>query len=208
MGVRGARVKNIVRELNNEKVDIIRWHSDPQELVKEALKPAKIHSIIMDTAAKKISVTVGKEELSQAIGRRGQNARLTAKLKSLEIDEAAKRVKVIVDEENLSLAIGRRGQNARLTQKLTGWEIDIQKEQSTAMAFEDQLNQAATKMASLLQIEPAVASQVVRAGFLSLEGILEVDADEFSSALPEVDPELARKIHATAVSQTKATPAS
>lgn len=86
VGMRGARVKNIVRELNNEKVDIIRWHSDPQELVKEALKPAKIHSITLDPASKKISITVGKEELSQAIGRRGQNARLTAKLTGWEID--------------------------------------------------------------------------------------------------------------------------
>ncbi|MDD5201311.1 MAG: transcription termination factor NusA, partial [Terrimicrobiaceae bacterium] len=86
VGMRGARVKNIVRELNNEKVDIIRWHADPQELVKEALKPAKIHSITLDQAAKKITVTVGKEELSQAIGRRGQNARLTAKLTGWDID--------------------------------------------------------------------------------------------------------------------------
>lgn len=86
VGMRGARVKNIVRELNNEKVDIIRWHPDPQELVKEALKPAKIHSITLDPVAKKITVTVGKEELSQAIGRRGQNARLTAKLTGWDID--------------------------------------------------------------------------------------------------------------------------
>ncbi len=86
VGMRGARVKNIVRELNNEKVDIIRWHADPQELVKEALKPAKIHSIVLDPVAKKISVTVSKDELSQAIGRRGQNARLTAKLTGWDID--------------------------------------------------------------------------------------------------------------------------
>jgi N utilization substance protein A len=86
VGMRGARVKNIVRELNNEKVDIIRWHADPVELVKEALKPAKIHSIRLDQGAKKIYVTVGKEELSQAIGRRGQNARLTAKLTGWDID--------------------------------------------------------------------------------------------------------------------------
>lgn len=86
VGMRGARVKNIVRELNNEKVDIIRWHPDPQELVKEALKPAKIHSITLDQDQKKIYITVDKEELSQAIGRRGQNARLTAKLTGWEID--------------------------------------------------------------------------------------------------------------------------
>ena len=86
VGMRGARVKNIVRELNNEKVDIIRWTPDPVELVKEALKPAKILSIQLNEAEKRISVTVGKEELSQAIGRRGQNARLTAKLTGWDID--------------------------------------------------------------------------------------------------------------------------
>lgn len=170
VGLRGSRVKNIVRELNNEKVDLFRWSPNIRELAVEALKPAK--------------------------------------LKTLEIDEANKRVKVIVDEENLSLAIGRRGQNARLTQKLTGWEIDIQKEQTTAMAFEDQFHKAAEKMAVILQVDEAVASQVVRAGFLSLEGIVETEPDEFAAALPDVDPETAKKIHATAVNQTKATPAS
>jgi N utilization substance protein A len=86
VGMRGARVKNIVRELNNEKVDIIRWHADPVELVKEALKPAKIHSLRMDETIKKIFVTVSQEELSQAIGRKGQNARLTARLTGWDID--------------------------------------------------------------------------------------------------------------------------
>lgn len=170
VGLRGSRVKNIVRELNNEKVDLFRWSPNIRELVVEALKPAK--------------------------------------LKSLEIDEAAKRVKVIVDEENLSLAIGRRGQNARLTQKLTGWEIDIQKEQSTTMAFEEQLHLAAEKLGATLQIDEPTASHVVRAGFLSIDGIAEVELAEFLSALPELDAALATKIHETAVSQTKATPAS
>lgn len=86
VGMRGTRVKNIVRELNNEKVDIIRWHADPSELVREALKPAKIHSLRLDEVAKKIYVTVGQEELSQAIGRKGQNARLTARLTGWDID--------------------------------------------------------------------------------------------------------------------------
>ncbi len=86
VGMRGSRVKNIVRELNNEKVDIIRWHEDPEELVKEALKPAKLHAITLDHEKKKIFVTVDKEELSQAIGRKGQNARLTAKLTGWDID--------------------------------------------------------------------------------------------------------------------------
>jgi N utilization substance protein A len=80
VGMRGVRVKNIVRELNGEKVDIIRWHPTLQELVGEALKPAKIKNMEMDEANKRIKVVVGAEDLSLAVGKRGQNARLTSKL--------------------------------------------------------------------------------------------------------------------------------
>jgi predicted RNA-binding protein YlqC (UPF0109 family) len=73
--LRGARVKNIVRELNNEKVDIIRWSDDIRLLVTEALKPAEIKSITVDEAKKSVLVKVDEEELSKAIGRRGQKAR-------------------------------------------------------------------------------------------------------------------------------------
>ena len=80
VGLRGARVKNIVRELKNEKVDIIRWSEDLTEFVTDALKPAIIRSIEIDEAEKQVRVTVDEEELSKAIGRRGQNARLTSRL--------------------------------------------------------------------------------------------------------------------------------
>jgi len=80
VGLRGARVKNIVRELNNEKVDIIRWSEDIPEFVTDALKPALIRTITLDEETKVIHVTVDEEDLSKAIGRRGQNARLTSKL--------------------------------------------------------------------------------------------------------------------------------
>lgn len=80
VGLRGARVKNIVRELNNEKVDIIRWSDDIKEFVTDALKPAIIRNIELEQAAQRVRVTVDEEELSKAIGRRGQNARLTSRL--------------------------------------------------------------------------------------------------------------------------------
>ncbi|MBL9157059.1 MAG: transcription termination/antitermination protein NusA [Verrucomicrobiales bacterium] len=93
VGLRGARVKNIVRELNNEKVDIIRWSDDIRSLVTEALKPAEIKSITVDDAKKSVLVKVDEEELSKAIGRRGQNARLTARLTGWDVqvqkDESA-----------------------------------------------------------------------------------------------------------------------
>ena len=85
VGLRGARVKNIVRELNNEKVDIIRWSDDPEEFVREALKPATLRTISIDQENRVIHVTVDEEDLSKAIGRRGQNARLSSRLMGWDV---------------------------------------------------------------------------------------------------------------------------
>ncbi len=112
VGMRGARVKNIVRELNNEKVDIIRWSTDVKEFVQEALKPAKIKSITLDEAKKHVLIKVDEEQLSLAIGKRGQNARLTSRLSGWEIniekDESAAEVfnaKLHQAEKVLSVAL-------------------------------------------------------------------------------------------------------
>lgn len=102
VGLRGARVKNIVRELNNEKVDIIRWSEDPREFVKEALKPAEIRSITVDEAAKVVNVTVDEIDLSKAIGRKGQNARLTSRLMGWDVQVRRDESK----EEQLKAKIG------------------------------------------------------------------------------------------------------
>ena len=96
VGMRGARVKNIVRELNNEKVDIIRWSADVKEFVQEALKPAKIKSIALDESKKSVLIKVDEDQLSLAIGKRGQNARLTSRITgwdiNIEKDETAAEV--------------------------------------------------------------------------------------------------------------------
>jgi N utilization substance protein A len=86
VGMRGARVKNIVRELNNEKVDIIRWHADPATFIREALKPIKVLSIQVAPDRSSARLTVSEEDLSKAIGRRGQNARLTSRLVGMELN--------------------------------------------------------------------------------------------------------------------------
>ena len=86
VGMRGSRVKNIVRELNNEKVDIIRWSSDPKDYVLEALKPAKVKNLIFDTEKKSVQISVDEDQLSLAIGKKGQNARLTSRLTGWEIN--------------------------------------------------------------------------------------------------------------------------
>src|SRR5688572_29137035 len=93
VGMKGSRVKNIVRELNNEKVDIIRWSSDLKEFVIEALKPAKIKNVRLDEEKKQIQIRVDEDQLSLAIGKRGQNVRLTDRLTGwktvIEKDETA-----------------------------------------------------------------------------------------------------------------------
>lgn len=107
VGMRGARVKNIVRELNNEKVDILEWTEDPVTFVREALSPVEPREITVDEEAKKIFVIVQDDkDLSKAIGRRGQNARLTSRLMNwdvqvrvFDVQEAEKRQNQAAAEE-------------------------------------------------------------------------------------------------------------
>jgi N utilization substance protein A len=105
VGMRGSRVKNIVRELNQEKVDIIRWSQDPREFVMEALKPAKIKSLTLDNERHAINITVEEDQLSLAIGRRGQNARLTARLTGWEINIAKDESATQAFEQKIAQAI-------------------------------------------------------------------------------------------------------
>jgi transcription termination/antitermination protein NusA len=86
VGARGARVKTIVRELNGEKVDIINWFADPKQMVLEALKPAVPRDIVIDERSKRILLRVATEDLAIAIGKKGQNARLTSRLIGWRID--------------------------------------------------------------------------------------------------------------------------
>jgi N utilization substance protein A len=86
VGLRGQRVKNIVRELNNEKVDIIRWDPNVRNFITNALAPAKLKAFEIDEATKRVKIIVSEDQLSLAIGKRGQNARLTSKLTGWQVD--------------------------------------------------------------------------------------------------------------------------
>ena len=85
VGPKGQRVNNVVEELKNEKVDIIKWSEDPAEYVAAALAPAKVISVTT-TGEKECRVIVPDDQLSLAIGKEGQNARLAARLTGLKID--------------------------------------------------------------------------------------------------------------------------
>jgi N utilization substance protein A len=86
VGVKGSRIQTIVRELSGEKIDIVPWSSDPSVLVSRALNPAKVSKAIVNEAEHMVRVIVPDDQLSLAIGKGGQNARLAAKLTGWKID--------------------------------------------------------------------------------------------------------------------------
>lgn len=136
VGMKGMRVKNVVRELLGEKIDIVRWSADIKTYVTNALNPAKLNKLI--------------------------------------IDEAQHKIVVIVDTDQLSLAIGKRGQNARLTSKLLGWKIEIEKNKDD-ISFDEKVAMAIEALTRLNGVDRDKAEKLVKAGFLTLEGILDSD---------------------------------
>jgi N utilization substance protein A len=86
VGPKGQRVQAVVNELKGEKIDIVRWSEDPVEFVANALSPAKVLEVLVNEGEKATTVIVPDYQLSLAIGKRGQNARLAAKLTNWKID--------------------------------------------------------------------------------------------------------------------------
>ena len=87
VGLRGVRVRNIVRELNGEKIDIVRWSDDIKQYVTQALAPARLEGVSIESSEPRtVHVTVAPDQLSLAIGKRGQNVRLTSKLTGWRVD--------------------------------------------------------------------------------------------------------------------------
>jgi len=86
VGMRGSRVQAVVNELQGEKIDIIPWNDDAPTFLVNALQPAEVSKVVLDDEAERIEVVVPDEQLSLAIGRRGQNVRLASQLTGLDID--------------------------------------------------------------------------------------------------------------------------
>jgi len=149
VGLRGVRVRNIVRELNGEKVDIVRWSDDIKQYLTQALLPGKLESITIDPTAQRA-------------------------------------LRVLVAPDQLSLAIGKNGQNVRLASKLTGWRVDVTKS-GGPLSFELQRETAIAELAEVLDIPVATATTLVDNGFLTTDGIIEVEAPYLQevTGLPE-----------------------
>ncbi|MBB4955055.1 N utilization substance protein A [Agrobacterium vitis] len=107
VGMRGSRVQAVVGELQGEKIDIIPWSADPASFIVNALQPAEVSKVVLDEDAERIEVVVPDEQLSLAIGRRGQNVRLASQLTGWDIDimteaeESERRQKEFNERTNL-----------------------------------------------------------------------------------------------------------
>jgi N utilization substance protein A len=120
VGMRGQRVKNIVRDLRGEKIDIVRWNEDPKEFISGALSPAKILDMEIDKEKKIAKVIVAEDQLSLAIGKRGQNVRLACKLTGWDIDiRSTTETKERKEKKKKPAFVGMAGIGEKTRQTLT-----------------------------------------------------------------------------------------
>ncbi len=131
VGLRGIRIQNVVNELNGERIDVVQWDPDPSKFVANALSPAQVHEVRILPDGTTAEVIVGDRQLSLAIGKEGQNARLAAKLTGLRID--IKSLSATEGEEEPSLQISAEPDVKRETPI---WEEIAQEEAAAAAAAE------------------------------------------------------------------------
>ncbi|HHY05925.1 MAG TPA: transcription termination/antitermination protein NusA, partial [Clostridia bacterium] len=121
-GHKGMRVQAIVQELKGEKIDVVKWSSDPTEFIANALSPAKVLAVELFSEEKMARVVVPDYQLSLAIGKEGQNARLAAKLTGWKIDIKNESQ----DEENLEDKEGESEEE--LEEQEVEQELEVQEE--------------------------------------------------------------------------------
>ena len=106
VGMRGARVQSVIRELRGEKIDIVQWDADLQQYATNSLKPARVNRVtVIDGDGRHLEVVVDEDQLSLAIGKRGQNVRLAGKLLNATIDiKSEEDKKRDVEQDSLQMA--------------------------------------------------------------------------------------------------------
>jgi N utilization substance protein A len=175
VGMRGQRVKNIVRELQGEKIDIVRWSDNVSEFVRAALSPAECLLIQVESQEeKRVTVVVDDEQLSLAIGKNGQNVRLASKLSGWNIDIKSKAENVEAAALKLSASLG---------------EASVADMEALSAKVKESLDAAGIKTVAALKA-------MTREQLLEIEGIGEKTADkiiEAAQAASQESPESAEE---------------
>ncbi len=159
VGLKGSRVQAIIRELKNEKIDIVRYDEDAQRFIANALNPAKaIRVSIVDLENRRVEVVVDDEQLSVAIGKRGQNVRLAAKLTGWNIDVRSELEK-------------RRESEAALAGAIPAMAEATEEEAAPASSLLEQLG-------ALEGLTPALADKLAEAGYQDAKSLYTVTAEQ------------------------------
>ncbi|MBN1257788.1 MAG: transcription termination factor NusA, partial [Planctomycetes bacterium] len=184
VGVRGSRIRNIVDELNGEKIDIVRWNDSLEVYIQNSLSPAQIDTVIFDPEAPRAKVIVPDDQLSLAIGRRGQNIRLSSRLTNIELDV------LTVEEHSEWRTLGRAeieslpgiGDTIVNTLLMSGFEC-----------FEDILKKGAEGLIAIKGIGEKKAEEILAFAKKGIEKRKERDAVRAAEAEAEAKAEAASK---------------
>jgi len=170
VGVRGSRIKNIVDELGGEKIDIVRWNESSQVLIQNALKPAEVVEISLCFELGRATVVVQEDQLSLAIGKRGQNVRLAARLTGWDVD--------IMTPEEFSRALDIMDETLRGIEGVSEEHIDRLGALGIISVL-DVEEVGAGYLAESLECEPALAEKMVE---VSAERAKEVAEEQRKAA--------------------------
>jgi N utilization substance protein A len=152
VGVRGSRIKNIVDELGGERIDIVRWNDSLQVMIPNALQPAAITEVFLYTRLGRAIVMVPEDQLSLAIGRRGQNVRLASKLVGWDME--------IMTEEELSESIGKAEGYFKIVPGMTDELVEVLISEGF-LSYDDLTFQEPTDLAEMLSITVDEANNVI-----------------------------------------------
>jgi N utilization substance protein A len=189
VGMRGNRVRNIVTELQGEKIDIVRYNEDIREYIKAALSPAKVSEIKLDKEHNKAMVVVEDDQLSLAIGKHGQNVRLASRLIGWELDI---RTKVQLAEEAFKTEQAAAGAPAEVP--------EAAQEEETAKTVKKEKKKKKKEVAALESLEGVgekTIESLKEAGFGSLEDILKAKIEDLTQ-IKGIGEKKAEKIIAAA----------
>lgn len=187
VGVKGSRVQAVVRELRGEKIDIIAWSDDPRAFIGEALSPAVIERVGINEQEKSATIVVADQQLSLAIGKKGQNVRLAAKLTGWKID-------ILSETEYQGKRAAER--EKEITEAIAH-ETKQQEKAEGESAAEEAAEAAAESSESDIASIPGVGEKTVLVlkehGFSSIKKIAEATEDELSK-IPKIGEKTAKKI--------------
>ncbi|MEI6831608.1 MAG: transcription termination factor NusA [Candidatus Omnitrophota bacterium] len=165
VGMRGNRVRNIVNELQGEKIDIVRFNDDVREYIKAALSPAKISEIKLDKEKNKAAVVVDDDQLSLSIGKHGQNVRLASRLVGWELDI---RTKSMIAAE----ALGGKPKEQITPEAQAVPEIQEKPKKAKKAVVKAAAKKKEPSLGELLGISEKIAESLKVAGIKSIEDIL------------------------------------